>query len=46
NIELFSPPVELCGDNAAMIAARGYTMIQQGSLCELDHDVFSRTKIE
>ncbi len=42
-IRLFSPPVELCGDNAAMIAARGYTMIQQGSLCELDHDVFSRS---
>ncbi len=46
NIELFSPPVELCGDNAAMIAARGYTMIQQGSLCELDHDVFSKSKID
>ncbi len=45
-IRLFSPPVELCGDNAAMIAARGYTMIQQGSLCDLDHDVFSRSKIE
>ncbi len=45
NIALFSPPVELCGDNAAMIAARGYTMIQQGSLCKLDHDVFSKSKI-
>ncbi|CCK80665.1 tRNA (adenosine(37)-N6)-threonylcarbamoyltransferase complex transferase subunit TsaD [Desulfobacula toluolica] len=46
NIKVFSPPVELCGDNAAMIAARGYTMIQQGSLCTLDHDVFSRTKTD
>lgn len=46
NIKVFSPPVELCGDNAAMIAARGYNMIQQGSLCTLDHDVFSRTKID
>ena len=45
-IDLFVPPVELCGDNAAMIAARGYTMIQQGNLCHLDHDVFSRTKID
>ena len=45
-IRLFSPSVELCGDNAAMIAARGYTMIQQGSLCDLDHDVFSRSKID
>jgi N6-L-threonylcarbamoyladenine synthase len=42
-IRLFSPSVELCGDNAAMIAARGYAMIQQGTLCELDHDVFSRS---
>ena len=45
-IRLFSPSLELCGDNAAMIAARGYTMIQQGSLCDLDHDVFSRSKID
>ena len=45
NIKVFSPPIELCGDNAAMIAARGYTMIQQGNTCKLDHDVFSRTKI-
>jgi N6-L-threonylcarbamoyladenine synthase len=44
-IKFFSPPGELCGDNAAMIAARGHTMIQQGSLCELEHDVFSRNKI-
>ncbi|MCD4719550.1 MAG: tRNA (adenosine(37)-N6)-threonylcarbamoyltransferase complex transferase subunit TsaD, partial [Desulfobacula sp.] len=44
NIKVFSPPIELCGDNAAMIAARGYTMIQQGNTCRLDHDVFSRNK--
>ena len=43
---VFAPPSELCGDNAAMIAARGYTMIQQGALCQLDHDVFSRTKLD
>ncbi|MCP3876293.1 MAG: tRNA (adenosine(37)-N6)-threonylcarbamoyltransferase complex transferase subunit TsaD [Desulfobacteraceae bacterium] len=46
NISVFSPSTELCGDNAAMIAARGFRMIQQGSLCNLDHDVFSRTKID
>lgn len=46
NIKVFSPPIELCGDNAAMIAARGYTMIQQGNTCRLDHDVFSRNKID
>ena len=45
-ISVFAPPPELCGDNAAMIAARGYTMIQQGQLCRLDHDVFSRTRID
>jgi N6-L-threonylcarbamoyladenine synthase len=45
-LTVFAPPVALCGDNAAMIAARGYTMIQQGELCALDHDVFSRTRID
>ncbi len=39
------PPVSLCGDNAAMIAARGHRLIQDGVLCRLDHDVFSRTRI-
>ncbi len=42
NIHVFSPPVSLCGDNAAMVAARGYVMIQQGEICSLDDDVFSR----
>jgi len=45
-ISIFAPPMALCGDNAAMIAARGHTMIQQGNLCKPDHDVFSRTKID
>ncbi len=44
-IKVFSPPLPLCGDNAAMIAARGFTMIQNNELCTPDHDVFSRTKI-
>ncbi len=44
-IQTFSPPIALCGDNAAMIAARGYAMIQQGNTCHVDHDVFSRTRI-
>ncbi len=46
NISVFSPPLSLCGDNAAMIAARGYTMIKHGELCRPDHDVFSRNKIQ
>ena len=44
-IQVFAPPASLCGDNAAMIAARGFTMIQQGQTCGLTHDVFSRTRI-
>jgi N6-L-threonylcarbamoyladenine synthase len=43
SIDIFAPPAELCGDNGAMIAARGSVMIQQGVLCDLEHDVFSRT---
>ncbi len=44
-IQVFAPPIDLCGDNAAMIAARGFTMISQGHTCDLNHDVFSRTRI-
>jgi N6-L-threonylcarbamoyladenine synthase len=39
------PPLALCGDNAAMIAARGHRLIKDGTLCRLDHDVFSRTRV-
>ena len=44
-IQVFAPPIVLCGDNAAMIAARGFAMIREGQTCDLDHDVFSRTRI-
>ncbi|OQY51443.1 MAG: tRNA (adenosine(37)-N6)-threonylcarbamoyltransferase complex transferase subunit TsaD [Desulfobacteraceae bacterium 4572_89] len=44
-IQVFAPSPDLCGDNAAMIAARGFTMIQEGNTCNLSHDVFSRTRI-
>lgn len=44
-IQVFAPLSALCGDNAAMVAARGFTMIQAGDTCDLDHDVFSRTRI-
>ncbi len=44
-IQVFAPPIVLCGDNAAMIAARGFAMIREGHTCDLDHDVFSRTRI-
>ncbi len=39
------PPRSLCGDNAAMIAARGYRLIADGNLSQLDHDVYSRARM-
>jgi N6-L-threonylcarbamoyladenine synthase len=42
HIQVMSPPISLCGDNAAMVAARGAIMIRDGQTCDLDHDVFSR----
>ena len=44
-IAVYAPPLSLCGDNAAMIAARGFTMIRNKDLCETDQDVYSRVKI-
>ena len=38
------PPVKLCGDNAAMIAAVGHWYLQQGIHGRLEDDVFSRAK--
>ncbi len=42
-IRVVAPPLALCGDNAAMVAARGAVMIRDGQICALDHDVYSRT---
>ncbi len=37
------PPIEYCGDNAAMIAATGYYHLQSGNRAtHLDEDVYSR----
>ena len=46
NIKVFSPLVELCGDNALMVAARGYAMIRQGMRSSFEDDVYSRIKPE
>lgn len=43
-INVFSPPLSLCGDNAAMIAARGWEMIRDNQVCGLGDDVYSRVK--
>jgi N6-L-threonylcarbamoyladenine synthase len=41
-VELFLPPLHLCGDNAAMVAAAGYHRLRRGVRLDLDADVFSR----
>ena len=38
------PSLQLCGDNAAMIAAAGYHHLSAGMQTRLNDDVFSRTK--
>lgn len=43
-LELYLPPRHLCGDNAAMIAARGRDLILSGTVLGLDTDVFSRNR--
>ncbi len=44
-MKLYIPKREFCGDNAAMIGARGYRLIKAGKLSGLDDDVFSRIKV-
>ncbi len=39
------PPVSLCGDNAAMIAAAAYHYLQKGCATDWDADVYSRHKM-
>lgn len=42
-ITVHIPPLPLCGDNAAMIAAAGHTRLMAGERGSLDDDVYSRS---
>jgi len=44
NYRVHIPPISLCGDNAAMIAATGYHYLKTDHTAELHADVYSRIK--
>jgi N6-L-threonylcarbamoyladenine synthase len=41
-IEVIFPSIGLCADNAAMIGARGYSLVRAGKLDSLDFGAMSR----
>ena len=43
-IRVHIPALDLCGDNAAMVAAVGYHRLKAGEQSQMDDDVYSRVK--
>lgn len=47
NLELYMPPLSLCGDNAAMVASVGFwQLLRNENRLNLDSDVYARGKVE
>jgi N6-L-threonylcarbamoyladenine synthase len=45
DIVVFFPPLSLCTDNAAMVAAAGYARLKRGEFSDLRLDVFPNAPI-
>lgn len=45
DINLFFPPIELCGDNAAMVGAQAYYEYKNGNICDLNLNAYATMEI-
>ena len=45
NLELFIPPLKLCGDNASMIGCQGYYEYLTGSIAGMDLNAYATTDV-